>query len=143
MVSKENPQAGRGPVVLDIGGDIGALIVRMPAWMEDLEVEIVPTGTDSRPSHVPAHHPGHHSAGHHRHLHTVGAPPHVAVVPRPAPDGSTVHSLVYPELRTGRYDLYVRPDGAVQLTATVVGGEVTQTTWPAVTPGNSVNGEPS
>lgn len=140
MVSTENPQAGHGPVVLDIGGDIGALIVSMPAWMEDLEVEIVPTGTDSRHSPVHANDPGHHPAGLHPHPHTVGAPPHVAVVPRPAPDGSTIHSLVYPELHAGRYDLYVRPDGVVQLTATVVGGEITQTTWPEVAQENSVEG---
>src|SRR4051812_16558595 len=102
MGSDENPTAGQGAVVLDIGDDIGALVVTMPPWMEDLEVEIVPTGTDSRSRWVGhqhthgAHHP--HSHSHEEvadHTHPAGAPPHVAVVPRPAPDGSTIHSLVY------------------------------------------------
>ena len=134
MVTKENPTAGQGPVVLDIGGDIGALVVTMPAWMEDLEVEIVPTGTDARHSHERedghSHDHRHDHGGGHTHSHPAGAPPHVAVVARPAPDGSTVPSLVYGELRTGSYDLYVRPDGPIQLTASVVGGEVTELSWP-------------
>ena len=138
MVTKENPTAGQGPVVLDIGGDIGALIVTMPTWMEDLEVEIVPSGTDARHLHERSHAHEHNNTSEHSHdhggglphSHPAGAPPHVAVVARPAPDGSTVHSLVYGELRTGSYDLYVRPDGPIQLTASVVGGEVTELSWP-------------
>ena len=31
MATAENPHAGQGPVLLDIGGDIGALVVSMPA----------------------------------------------------------------------------------------------------------------
>ena len=50
MATEENPHAGQGPVILDIGGDIGALIVEMPSHMEDLEVEIIPSGTDTRES---------------------------------------------------------------------------------------------
>jgi hypothetical protein len=64
------------------------------------------------------------------HSHDQPAPPHVAVVPRPAPDGTIIHSLVYGELAAGTYDLYVRPDGPVRVTARVVGGEVTQMEWP-------------
>jgi hypothetical protein len=33
-------------------------------------------------------------------------------------------------LPTGAYDLYVRPDGAVMLTAGVIGGQVTELAWP-------------
>ena len=57
-------------------------------------------------------------------------PPHVAVVARPVPSGAVVPSLVYGSLVAGTYDLYVRPDGPVRLTAEVRGGEVTETTWP-------------
>lgn len=138
MPTEENPHAGTGSVVLDIGGDRGALIVVMPAEMEDLEVEIVPTGTDARPAggrqhdHLHDHNHGHphdHAHDHpHDHDHPQ-APPHVAVVARPTPSGTVVHSLVYGSLAEGTYDLYVRPDGPVHLTATVVGGEVTETTW--------------
>ncbi|MDQ2847017.1 MAG: hypothetical protein M3Y77_11835 [Actinomycetota bacterium] len=143
MATEENPHAGKGAaVVLDIGGDIGALIVEMPPQMEDLEVEIIPSGTDARttiahdhqsahdhdPDHgTPTTH-SHGEAGEHTHEH--GAPPHVAVVARPAPDGSTIHSLVYDDVTEGTYDLYVRPDGPVRLTASVVGGQVTELRWP-------------
>lgn len=147
MSSAENPHAGTGSVVLDIGGDIGALIVTTPAAMVDLEVEIIPTGTDTRPAarigtdestdhhhHADGshHHDGadhaHDSHGDHRHDGVL--PPHVAVVPRPAPDGTTIHSLVYGELLEGTYDLYVRPNGPIRLTATVIGGQVTEARWP-------------
>lgn len=157
MPTEENPHAGTGSVVLDIGGDHGALIVVMPADMDGLEVEIIPTGTDARSAdavgaagatddQVPAHDHSHdhdHSQPHdhshdHSHDHThsqphgsdiAALPPHVAVVARPTPSGSIVHSLVYSSLVEGTYDLYVRPFGAVHLTATVVGGQVTEASW--------------
>lgn len=115
MNTTENPHAGQGPVVLDIGGDIGALVVTTPAAMDGVEVEIVPTGTRRDPGHDPGH-------GH-------GAPVHVAVIRRPVGERS-VHCLVYGELVAGTYDLYVRPDGPVRLTATVTGGQVTEAAWP-------------
>ena len=169
MATEENPHAGHGAVVLDIGGDVGALIVVMPADMEDLEVEIIPTGTDARPPHQLAddngsedgryagahnhdhdHDHAHDDDGHththdhdghtHTHVHDAGddnvhgsgaaaAPPHVAVVARPTPNGTVVHSLVYGSLPQGTYDLYVRPFGRIHLTATVLGGQVTETHW--------------
>ncbi|MET3806564.1 hypothetical protein ABIB25_003580 [Nakamurella sp. UYEF19] len=169
MATEENPNAGQGAVVLDIGGDVGALIVEMPAHMEDLEVEIIPTGTDARPAvehdahqhgtdgqshdhardthsqdhahehdhalednHAHEHDHTHEDHAHdhdHPHSHEAGAPPHVAVVARPTPDGATIYSLVY-EIAEGTYDLYVRPHGPIRLTATVTGGEVTQERWP-------------
>lgn len=156
MPTAENPHAGTGSVVLDIGGDIGALIVVMPAEMDGLEVEIVPAGTDTRPAEVigsdgpTSEHPTdqlhqhHHShpddhSQPHSHSHPGGevhthddfspAPPHVAVVGRPTPSGATVHSLVYSALTEGEYDLYVRPFGRVHLTAAVVGGQVTEMHW--------------
>jgi len=134
-VTAENPHAGGNAVVLDIGGDVGALIVTMPAEMIDLEVEIIPAGTGRSHTHGNGghNHPQDHSHPHEHdgHSHSAGAPPHVAVVPRPAPDGSVVPSLVFGELVEGSYDLYVRPDGPVRLTAEVHGGEVTQASWPA------------
>lgn len=168
MATEENPNAGQGSVVLDIGDDIGALVVEMPAEMDGLEVEIVPTGTDSRPPesitdditvaaapvsapdhpHAAGDHPHEHESHQHGHddpaahehggqhdhagqphEHSPAAPPHVAVVGRLMPDGRIVHSLVYGSLKAGSYDLYVRPFGPIRLTATVVGGEVTQTSW--------------
>ncbi len=63
--------------------------------------------------------------GHGHHL------PHVAVVPRPAADGTVLHSAVFSEVRQGSYQLYVRPDGPVQLTVDIHGGQVTEATWPS------------
>ena len=150
MAEPENPNAGQGAVVLDIGGDVGALIVTMPADMVGDEVEIVPTGTQ-RVGHAHTHADG--TAHDHAHEHDVdhdhghghghadgpapvvvgepGAPtPHVAVVVRPLPDGRRVPTLVFGAVLAGRYDLYVKPDGAVAATVDVAGGEVTETSWP-------------
>ena len=107
----ENPFAGQGSVLLDIGDDVGALVVTTPASMVGVEVEIRPAD--------PAPH-GHGHASHH---------PHVAVVLRPTGD-TLVPSLVYPDLVEGRYELYVKDTDAVELTATVVGGEVATAEWP-------------
>ena len=101
----ENPHAGQGMVLLDIGGDIGALVVTMPASMVDVEVEIRPEGV---------------THGHHR---------HVGVVARPVAGGA-VPSLVYPDLVEGRYELYVIGTGEVRLVVDVTGGEVATAVWP-------------
>jgi hypothetical protein len=78
-IRPENPQARQGAVLLDIRGDVGALIVTMPAAMEGSEVEIRPASQ-------------HHEVHHH---------PHVAVVNRPVGD-TYIASLVFPELVAGR-----------------------------------------
>lgn len=114
----ENPHAGKGSsVLLDIGGDIGALVIEMPAELEGVEIELRATSRT-----VLADHDHGHSHGH--------GLPHVAVVPRPSPDGATIYSAVFDEVAEGSYELYVRPDGPVQLTADVSGGQVTAAAWP-------------
>jgi hypothetical protein len=109
----ENPYAGQGPVVLDIGDDVGAVVVTVPDGMEGVEVEIRPEG---------GRHEGEddHRHGHHQ---------HVAVVARPV-RGGRLPSLVFPEVEAGRYGLYLKDsrDRAVELT--VRGGEVTSLSWP-------------
>lgn len=117
--SEENPFAGQGAVLLDIGGDIGAIVVEMPAQMVGVEIEVRPVSPDSR---VAGRHGSHHG-GHTHH-------PHVAVVDRQAPDG-TVPSLVFPELREGTYELAPKGGGPAGATAVVRGNQVTQLTWPA------------
>ena len=76
--------------------------------------------------------PAHDDHAHaHGHSHDpTRAWPHVAVVARTAPVG-IVHSLVYAQLRQGSYELYVRPNEPVALTADVTGGHVTQVEWPS------------
>jgi hypothetical protein len=125
MSSAENPFAGQGAVLLDIGDDIGALVVTMPAAMVDSEVEIRPVGAVHRHSHGG---PSHDHA--HDHAHEGGHLAHVAVVARPVVDG-TVPSLVFGELAAGRYDLFCkgRPDD-VELTVDVEGGAVATAVWP-------------
>jgi hypothetical protein len=150
-MNMENPYAGQGPVLLDIGGDVGALVVVMPADTDGLEVELRPAGATAagahthehsihehsiheHHSHEPHHHDDdqhdHHPPGAGRHAAT-GHPayPHVGVVARP--DGAgVVHSLVYPSVTEGEYELYALPNGPVVMTASVIGGQVTRNRWP-------------
>jgi len=141
MRSMENPHAGQGPVLLDVGGDVGALLVTMPASLEGVEIEIRPQPSEPEPDQPVHSHPrqpdhgGHstlpdsgdhsrsHGSGDHSHL------SHVEVLPRPTPAGM-VSCAVFPELTQGRYELYERPSGPVRLRVSITGGEVTQAFWP-------------
>ncbi|MGH3348209.1 MAG: hypothetical protein ACRDO4_14620 [Nocardioides sp.] len=105
--TEENPHAGQGMVLLDIGGNIGALVVHMPQAMRDQEVEIWQDGP--RPAGV--------------HL------PHVAVVDRPVAGGH-VSSLVFPDLPSGRYRLASKGSSQDRLVVDVRGAEVTVADWP-------------
>lgn len=85
------------PVVLDIGGGFGALVVHWDAGQIDTPIEISPAGSD----------------GDRQHQH---------VLERPV-DGSTFHAAVFDRVPTGRYTLWVHgerrateveiPDGGV------------------------------
>jgi hypothetical protein len=126
----ENPHAGQGAVVLDIGGDVGALIVFVPAQLAGTELEICPAGHrgdvpdeggdwwegDWRSQHV---HPDRHGP----------AWPHVAVLARPTSTGSE-HAAVFPALCAGAYEVWPRTDGATRLVADVTGGKITTVSWP-------------
>lgn len=105
-VDAENPFAGQGSVLLDIGDDVGALVVSMPASMVGVEIEIRPVGADVH---------GHY--------------PHVAVVARPV-GADLVPSLVYGDLTEGSYELYEKGGGPVRLTVAVAGGSVAEAEWP-------------
>jgi hypothetical protein len=93
--------------VLDIGGDVGALVIKMPHHLEGAEIEIRPVPPPA-PS-VPLR--------------------HVVVVARPVV-GGFVNSAVFDALPEGRYDLHVRPDGLILLSAEVRAGAVTFADWP-------------
>jgi hypothetical protein len=114
---EDNSHAGQGPVMLDIGGDIGALVLAMPAELVGQEVEARPVDGAALASHLAHQHADHH------HL------THVGVVARPTPEG-TSYTAVFGELLDGTYEFYLRPQGPVRVTATVRGGEVTSTDWP-------------
>jgi hypothetical protein len=113
MTGNENPHAGQGSVLLDIGGDVGALVVAMPPAMVGVEIEIAPVG----------------GGGQHRHEHGHRHRPHVAVVDRPVTDGS-LPSLVFPDLVEGSYELFDKGQETVLLTAAISGGQVTFLEWP-------------
>lgn len=97
--------AGGGAVVLDIGGDVGALVLLTDADLEGSEIELRSVDRPDRRTHV-------------------------AVWPRPVP-GGLLHAAVYPTLHEGRYllwnsaDLHALPRGPV----TVIGGHVVQVSW--------------
>ncbi len=111
----ENPFAGQGSVLLDIGGEIGAVVVSMPEGMEGVEVEIRPADGQARERHAHSHGEVHH--------------PHVAVVNRPVAGGQ-VPSLVFPEVDEGGYGLHLKESDELVLSVRVVGGEVTSAQWP-------------
>ena len=116
----ENAWAGQGAVLLDIGGDVGALVVAMPESTLGLEVEIRPLDGQ----HV--HHHGDRQGDGHTHEHLA----HVAVVARPVAEGR-LPSLVFPALESGRYELFEKGRAeAVALWVEVTGGVVTTADWP-------------
>ncbi len=127
----ENPHAGQGAVMLDIGGDVGAIVVHLDASWEGAEIEIEALGGASGPA-LPEHeHPHHLQHQHqHEHEHGHGHPhrPHVAVVGRPT-GRDVLYSAVFPELTQGRYALgQAGQPAAVEVEVT--GGQVTELVWP-------------
>lgn len=147
MSTTENPHAGQGMVVLDIGGDIGALVISVDSVnsvvsssdaIAGRELEICPAGHRSQvPDEGAGWWEGDWHSHPHTHDHSPAAPahshgpawPHVGIIARPAASGVRL-SAVFPGLRAGRYDVWLRPDGPTALTVDVVGGQVTQTVWP-------------
>lgn len=124
-----------GTVVLDIGGDIGALVIMTPASMHRVEIEISPadeTAADVYQLASSAHQDDHdgadssHSHDGVAHSHAVHRT-HVAVRERRGP-GGVRYAAIYPGLRQGEYTVH-RPDGAVAQTVRVTGGEVANLDW--------------
>jgi len=95
--------AGQGPPVLDIGGDVGALVLRTPSALVGAEIEISPVGNPSARRHVAVH---------------------IRRYPR-----GTAYAAVYPSLEAGSYELWAA-DGTVVLTVSIQGGTITEATWP-------------
>jgi hypothetical protein len=126
--------AERGAVVLDIGGDVGALVVSTPEALLGAELEICPAGKrgqvpdeggawwdgDWRADHGGPGHAGPHTQSH------GPAWPHVSVLRRPGAGPAAV----FPGLRDGAYEVWVRPDGPSRVVVRVAGGEVTAVDWP-------------
>jgi hypothetical protein len=101
-MTEHNETVGQGPAMLDIGGDIGALVLYTPAELLGAEMHIAALDD-------PAHHA--HSQVHRRTI-----------------NGRTVYAAVYPQLPRGRYGLTSHePGGPSQITIT--GGHVTEHHW--------------
>ena len=118
----ENPYAGQGAVLLDVGGDIGAIVLHLSADHEGLEVEIESPHVHD---HDHEHDRQHTHAADHGHPHR----PHVAVVGRPTA-GGLAYSAVFPDLRAGRYRLSI-PGHGPGMDVDVRGGQVTEALWDA------------
>ena len=102
MAERHNDRIHSESVVLDIGQDIGALIVYTAAELRGREIEISPHGR-------------------------VAPRVHVEVLERRV-SGRPVFAAVFPSLRAGEYDIWngaPNPAGTV----TVVGGEVATLDW--------------
>jgi hypothetical protein len=94
-----------GSVVLDIGGDTGALILHTPAEMLGREIDVTPASA-----------PGSHGT-------------HSLVRERQV-SGTTSYAAVYPALPVGDYIIW--HDRATPVgTVTINGGEVTRHHWPS------------
>lgn len=89
--------------MVDVGGDIGALIILTPADLHGAEIDISPHGA-------------------------AAARTHVAVRERRGP-GPSRYAAVFPSLTAGAYTIW-RPDGQAAAEVTVAGGQVAQITWP-------------
>jgi len=77
----ENAGVQGGSVVLDIGGDIGALIVYLPESFQGSEIDVSVADGSAPFTHTGVH-------------------------PRVAPNGNRRQTAVYPELTTGDYQLW-------------------------------------
>jgi hypothetical protein len=107
-------------VVLDIGGEIGALILYTKPEANGDEIEISP-----REHHVVDEHNELHShdGDHVHHSHRT----HNQVHERSF-NGTVCFAAVYPELPAGEYDLW--GDGPTPVDrVTIVGGKVTEVDW--------------
>jgi hypothetical protein len=98
-----------GTVMVDVGGDMGALVISTPVEMVRHEVEISRQEPAATRVHAAV-----------RERLRRGRPPRYAVV--------------FPSLAAGQYTVW-RTKGATEAVATVVvwGGRVTETDWPAET----------
>jgi hypothetical protein len=97
------------PVVLDIGGNVGALVVYAGADLIDTPVELSPTGDDDARSHQ-------------------------HVLERPAPDGTT-YAAVFDKITEGSYTLWLHGQPRVR-DFTINGARVAEVDWSITSDGD-------
>ena len=99
-MTEQSAHARQSAVILDIGGDIGALVVHASAEDDAAEIEISRGADPAAPrSHNQVH-------------------------PRRTPAG-TVYSAVYPSLAAGEYTVW-RDEHTPEATLTIRGGQITE-----------------
>ena len=99
-MTEQSAHGSQAAVILDIGGDVGALVLYTGAEDDAAEIDISPGSDPAAPrSHNQVH-------------------------PRRAPAG-TVYSAVYPALAAGEYTLW-RDEHTPEATITIQGGHVTE-----------------
>ena len=97
--------SGPGSVVLELGADVGALVLLTPAELDGREIEISRAG-DPRARRT-----------------------HAQVRRRQMAD-ATMYAAVYPDLLAGTYVIWADERNAAA-TAVITGGQVTACSWPA------------
>jgi hypothetical protein len=90
------------PVVLDIGDDVGALVLYTPPTLHRREIEVSLLGQDTQRVHT-------------------------AVLERSL-DGRPIFAAVYAELKAGTYRIW-GDDSALQSQVTIVAGSVAEIDW--------------
>ena len=102
MAERHDDRVHTESVVLDIGQDVGALIIYTKAELHGRVIEVSPQGSSAKRVHV-------------------------EVLARRI-NGRPVFAAVFPGLRAGEYDIWANapnPSGTV----TIVGGEVATVDW--------------
>jgi hypothetical protein len=120
--------------VLDIGGEIGALILYTDAEYDQREIEVSPIDE-------PEHGQGHGHEDHHDHLHSHehgqghghGHRVHTAIHERSS-GGQVTYAGIYPELKAGTYKIWI-DDPTLPDRVTIIGGEVAELDWRRGRPG--------
>jgi ABC-type Zn2+ transport system substrate-binding protein/surface adhesin len=114
--------------VLDIGGDIGALILYTDAEYNGREIEVSlvdADGVELEPAHDHDHHHAHDHG--HEHEHGHGQRTHTAIHERRAGDQLT-YAGIYVELLAGDYRIWI-DDATLPDRVTIIGGEVAEVDW--------------
>jgi hypothetical protein len=102
MAERHNDRVHSETVVLDIGRDIGALVIYTAAELRGQEIEVSPRGT-------------------------VATRVHVEVLERRI-NGRPVFAAVFPQLRAGDYDISESAPNHTSV-VTIAGGEVSTIDW--------------
>jgi hypothetical protein len=115
-------------VMLDIGGDRGALIIMTPPELHLAEIELSPVGAEDAAEPHGHEHEHEHEHEHGGHIHAHPHRTHVAVRERRGPAGVR-YAAIYPSLVEGEYTIWDLDGTTVHGTTRIVGGQITELDW--------------